>query len=261
MYKLLMFFKTEIVFESHFTLITNVLRMSAAHVFLEFCVGCRHEITFFTVFDLMRILKMLLKDQNRFELLLTVVTLFLLPGVLPRLVLGEMGLGDKALITEITFEILPGVEVQVGGEVGEHVHLQARPTKPPAHITALDWVEVVPGRILEFLLLPLLSFPGPRCSQAGFGDQMSDKAPLGGECAGAVCTNHPRHPLALTETAPHPGRDLEVKCHSLRRNNQLPPCFRFSMFQFIVCVCVTNIFYNYLRNIFVSAMISSSSSI
>ena len=225
-----MFFKTEIVFESHFTLITNVLRMSAAHVFLEFCVGCRHEITFFTVFDLMRILKMLLKDQNRFELLLTVVTLFLLPGVLPRLVLGEMGLGDKALITEITFEILPGVEVQVGGEVGEHVHLQARPTKPPAHITALDWVEVVPGRILEFLLLP----PGPRRSEAGLGDQMSDKTPLGAERAGAVCTNDPRHPPALTETATHPGRDLEVKCHSFRPTNRLPPCFRFSMFQFII---------------------------
>ena len=173
--------------------------MSAAHVFLEVCIGSCHEITFFTISNLMRVLKMLLKNLNSLELLLAVVTLFLLPGVHPRLVLGEMQLGYKALGAEITFEVLPGVEVQVGGEMGQHVHLQARPTKPPAHITALDWVEVVPGRILEFLLLPLLSFPGPRCSQAGFGDQMSDKAPLGGECAGAVCTNHPRHSPALTE--------------------------------------------------------------
>ena len=156
----------------------------------------------------MRILEMLLKHVDSLELLLTVVALFLLPRVHPRLVLGEMSLRYKALLTQITFEILPGVEVQVGGEVGEHVHLQPRPTEPPAHLAALDWVEVVPGRILEFFLLVAA---GPRGSDAGFGDQMSDKAPLGGECAGAVCTNHPRHPPALTERLPHPGRQLEVK--------------------------------------------------
>ena len=176
--------------------------MCTAHVFLEFSVGCCHEITFFTISDLMRILEMLLKNLNSLELLLTVVTLLLLPRVHPRLVLGEMGLSDKALITQITFEVLPGVEVEVGGEVGEHVHLQPRPTEPPTHLAALDWVEVVPGRILEFFFL--VAPCCPRRSDAGFGDQMSDKAPLGGECAGAVCTNHPRHPRALTETLPQP---------------------------------------------------------
>ena len=99
--KLFMFFKTEIIFESHFTLITNVLRMSAAHVFLEVCIGSCHEITFFTISNLMRVLKMLLKNLNSLELLLAVVTLFLLPGVHPRLVLGEMQLGYKALVTQI----------------------------------------------------------------------------------------------------------------------------------------------------------------
>ena len=138
--------------------------MSAAHVFLEVCVGCGHEITFFTISDLMRILEMLLKNLNSLELLLTVVTLLLLPGVHPRLVLGEMQLGYKALITQIAFEILPGVEVEVRGEVGEHVHLQPGPTEPPAHLAALDWVEVVPGRILEFFFL----VPRSRRSDAGF---------------------------------------------------------------------------------------------
>ena len=149
----------------------------------------------------MRIFEMLLKNLNSLELLLAVVALLLLPRVHPRLVLGEMSLRYKALLTQITFEILPGVEVEVGGEVGEHVHLQPGPAEPPADLAALDWVEVVSGRILEFFLL----LPRPRGSDARFGDQMSDKAPLGGECAGAVCTYHPRHPPALTETLPHPG--------------------------------------------------------
>ena len=170
--------------------------MSAAHVFLEVCIGSCHEITFFTISNLMRVLKMLLKNLNSLELLLAVVTLFLLPGVHPRLVLGEMQLGYKALGAEITFEVLPGVEVQVGGEVGEHVHLQPGSAEPPADLTALDRVEVVSRGILEFFLLA----PATRGSaEAGLGDQMSDKAPLGGECAGAVCTNHPRHSPALTE--------------------------------------------------------------
>ena len=105
----------------------------------------------------MRILKMLLKNLNSLELLLTVVALFLLSRVHPRLVLGEMSLRYKALLTQITFEILPGVEVEVGGEVGEHVHLQPGPAEPPADLAALDRVEVVPGRILEFFFL----FPRP----------------------------------------------------------------------------------------------------
>ena len=87
--------------------------MSAAHVFLEVCVGCGHKITFFTISDLMRILEMLLKNLDSLELLLTVVTLFLLPRVHPGLVLGEMRLGNEALITQIAFEVLPGVEVEV----------------------------------------------------------------------------------------------------------------------------------------------------
>ena len=132
---------------------------------LEVCIGCCHEITFFTIFDLMRILEMLLKNLNRLELLLAVVTLFLLPGVHPRLVLGEMQLGYKALVTQIAFEILPGVEVEVGGQVGEHVHLEPGPAEPPAHLATLDWVEVVPGRILEFFLLVA---SGPRGSEATF---------------------------------------------------------------------------------------------
>ena len=97
--------------------------MCAAHVFFQFGIGCCHEITFFTISDLMRILEMLLKNLNSLELLLTVVTLLLLPRVHPGLVLGEMSLSDKALITQIALEILPGVEVEVRGEVGEHVHL------------------------------------------------------------------------------------------------------------------------------------------
>ena len=40
---------------------------------------------------------------------------------------------------------------------------------------------------------------------------MSDEAPLGGERAGAVCTNHPRHPPALTETLQLTARQMEVK--------------------------------------------------
>ena len=139
--------------------------MSAAHVFLEVCVGSCHEIAFFTISNLMRIFKMLLKNLNSLELLLTVVTLLLLPRVHPRLVLGEMQLGDEALGAEITFEVLSGVQVQVGGEVGEHVHLQPGPAEPPADLTALDRVEVVSRRILEFFLLA----PGPRGSaEAGF---------------------------------------------------------------------------------------------
>ena len=108
---------------------------------------------------------MLLKHVDSLELLLTVVALFLLPRVHPRLVLGEMQLGDEALGAEITFEVLSGVQVQVGGEVGEHVHLQPGPAEPPADLTALDRVEVVSRRILEFFLLA----PGPRGSaEAGF---------------------------------------------------------------------------------------------
>ena len=140
--------------------------MCAAHVFFQFGIGCCHEITFFTISDLMRILKMLLKHRNCLELLLTVVALFLLPRMHPRLVFGEVRLGHKALITQIAFEVLPGVEIEVGGEVGEHVHLQPRPAKPPTHLTALYWVQIVPSRIFEFFLLSL--GPGPGGSQTGF---------------------------------------------------------------------------------------------
>ena len=191
----------------------------------------------------MRILEMLLKHVDSLELLLTIVALFLLPRVHPRLVLGEMQLSDEALITQITFEVLPGVEVEVGGEVGEHVHLHPGPAEPPAHLAALDWVEVVPGRILEFFLL----VPRPRGSDARFGDQMSDKAPLGGECAGAVCTNDPRHPPALTETASERGRELEVKLpdHNVTLVNSRQ-VFAFQLFNFYNLLFVSSEEY-YLR--------------
>ena len=82
--------------------------MSAGHVFLEVCVGCGHEITFFTISDLMRILEMLLKNLDSLELLLTVVTLFLFPRVHPRLVLGEMCLSyNKLDLIHVNFFFVP----------------------------------------------------------------------------------------------------------------------------------------------------------
>ena len=89
---------------------------------------------------------MLLEHENCLELLLTIRTFFLFPGVGPGSVSAETRLVDKSQITEITLEVLLVLQPEVGGEVGEHVDLHAGPAEPPAAGTSLHRNNLI-GRI------------------------------------------------------------------------------------------------------------------